>query len=405
MPDLVNADLLIRNIRPMGGPATDLLIRGGRIAAIGGGLSAAGVTVEDGQGALAIPSLVDAHTHLDKTTWGMGWYAGRKGGSLQDLIDNERNARIPLGLDVHRQSMRHALQLIANGTGHIRSHVDVDHDHKLTLLEGKLRTRAALQGAVDIQIVAFPQSGLMIRPGVYELLDEALAMGADVVGGLDPSSMDRDPKASLDAIFRLAVKHGKPIDIHLHEPGELGAFTLEEIIARTHALGLQGRVGVSHCFCLGMADPHRVGPLMERVAREDIRIFTTGHPSAEVPSLQDMRAAGIKVGLGCDGIRDTWGPWGQPDMLHRARIVGMKNRMRRDDELELLLDAASRGGAEAMGLEAPGLVVGAPGDLTLLAGETLAHAVVEEAPRPLVVKAGRVVARMGQLALDGITMP
>lgn len=69
--------------------------------------------------------------------------------------------------------MRHALQLIANGTGHIRSHVDVDHDHKLTLLEGKLRTREALRGAVDIQIVAFPQSGLMIRPGVYDLLDEA----------------------------------------------------------------------------------------------------------------------------------------------------------------------------------------------------------------------------------------
>jgi cytosine deaminase len=141
------------------------------------------------------------------------------------------------------------------------------------------------------------------------------------------------------------------------------------------------------------------------VAKADIRIFTTGHPSAEVPSLQDMRAAGIRVGLGCDGIRDTWGPWGQPDMLHRARIVGMKNRMRRDDELELLLDAASRGGVEAMGLEAPGLVPGAPGDLTLVAGETLAHAVVEEAPRPLVVKRGRVVARAGRIALPGVVMP
>ncbi len=398
-------DLLLRNIRPMAGVATDMLIRDGRIAALGPNLVADGVTVEDGQGAIAIPALVDAHTHLDKTTWGMGWYAGRKGGDLQDLIDNERNERIPLGLDVHRQSMRHALHLIANGTGHIRSHVDVDHDHKLTLLEGKLRTREALRGAVDIQIVAFPQSGLIIRPGVYDLLDEALAMGADVVGGLDPSSMDRDPKASLDAIFRLAEKHGKPIDIHLHEYGELGAFTLEEIITRTRAHGMQGKVGVSHCFCLGMPNPHRVGPLMQAVAREDIRIFTTGHPSAEVPSLQDMRALGIKVGMGCDGIRDTWGPWGQPDMLHRARIVGMKNRMRRDDELELLLDTASRGGADAMGLEALGLVVGAIADLTLVAGETLAHAVVEESPRPLVVKGGRITARNGALTLPGITMP
>jgi cytosine deaminase len=398
-------DLLIRNTRPMGRDAQDILIRDGHIAAIGTGLAADGAVVEDGKGAIAIPTLVDAHTHLDKTTWGMPWYAGRKGGDLQALIDNERNERRAIGLDVHRQSMRHAIQLVENGAGHIRSHVDVDTDHGLTLLEGKLRTRDTLKDAVDIQIVAFPQSGLMVRPGTYELLDEALALGADVVGGLDPSSMDRDPKGSLDAIFRLAEKHGKPIDIHLHEYGELGAFTLEEIIARTEALAMQGRVGVSHCFCLGMPDPLRVGPLMERVARADIRIFTTGHPSAEVPSLQAMRAAGIKVGLGCDGIRDTWGPWGQPDMLHRARIVGMKNRMRRDDELELLLDCASRGGAEAMGLEAPGLLPGAPGDLTLVAGETLAHAVVEELPRPLVVKRGRVVAREGVLTLAGVTMP
>lgn len=398
-------DLLIRNIRPMGAAVADILIRDGRIAAIGPDLAARDAAIEDGQGAIAIPALVDAHTHLDKTTWGMPWYTGRKGGSLQDLIDNERNSRLPLGLDVYRQSMRHALLLIANGTGHIRSHVDIDTDHRLTLLEGKLRTRAALGDAVGIQIVAFPQSGLMVRPGTYELLDEALAMGADVVGGLDPSSMDRDPRASLDAIFRLAEKHAKPIDIHLHEPGELGAFTLEEILARTRAHGLQGKVGVSHCFCLGMPDPHRVGPLMEAVAREDIRIFTTGHPSAEVPSLQAMRAAGIKVGLGCDGIRDTWGPWGQPDMLHRARIVGMKNRMRRDDELELLLDTASRGGAEAIGVESQGLVVGATADLTLVAGTTLAHAVVEEAPRPLVVKRGRIVARDGVLTLPGIEMP
>ena len=398
------SDLLIRNVRPMGGQATDILIRDGRIAAIGAGLTTESA-VEDAHGHIAIPSLTETHTHLDKTVWGMPWYKGRKGGSLQDLIDNERDARIPLDLDVHRQSMRHAVQLIQNGTSHIRSHVDVDSDHGLTLLEGKMRTRDALKGAVDIQIVAFPQSGLMVRPGTLELMDAALVAGADVVGGLDPSSMDRDPKGSLDATFALAAKHDKPIDIHLHEYGELGAFTLEMILDRTRAHGMQGLVGVSHCFCMGAPDVSRVAGLMDRVAREDVRIFTTGHPSAEVPSLQAMRKAGIKVGLGCDGIRDTWGPWGQPDMLDRARIVGMKNRMRRDDELELLLDTATRGGAEAIGVAGHELVVGAVADLVLVAGETLAHVVVEETPRPLVVKAGRVVARGGVLSLSGVTMP
>lgn len=399
------SDLLLLNVRPMGGDRADILIRDGRIAAIGQGLQAPGATVEDGAGHIAIPALVDAHTHLDKTTWGMDWYTGRKGGSLQDLIDNERNARIPLGLDVHRQSMRHAIRLAENGAGHIRSHVDVDTDHGLSLLEGKMATRDALRGIIDIQIVAFPQSGLMVRPGTYDLLDRALAAGADIVGGLDPSSMDRDPKGSLDAVFALAVKHAKPIDIHLHEYGLLGAFTLDLILERTRAQGLQGLVGVSHCFTLGAHDPARVARQMDEVAREDVRIFTTGHPSAEVPSLQAMRRAGIKVGMGCDGIRDTWGPWGQPDMLHRARIVGMKNSMRRDEELELLLDVASRGGAEAMGIDGHQIAVGAAADLTLVAGQTLAHAVVEEAPRPLVVKGGRVVARAGCLTVPGVTMP
>jgi len=245
----------------------------------------------------------------------------------------------------------------------------------------------------------------MVRPGTYDLLDRALAAGADIVGGLDPSSMDRDPKGSLDAVFALAVKHAKPIDIHLHEYGLLGAFTLDLILERTRAQGLQGLVGVSHCFTLGAHDPARVARQMDEVAREDVRIFTTGHPSAEVPSLQAMRRAGIKVGMGCDGIRDTWGPWGQPDMLHRARIVGMKNSMRRDEELELLLDVASRGGAEAMGIDGHQIAVGAAADLTLVAGQTLAHAVVEEAPRPLVVKGGRVVARAGCLTVPGVTMP
>jgi cytosine/adenosine deaminase-related metal-dependent hydrolase len=156
---------------------------------------------------------------------------------------------------------------------------------------------------------------------------------------------------------------------------------------------------------MGSPDQGRNAALMEQVAREDVRIFSTGHPSAQVPSLQAMRKAGIKVGLGCDGIRDTWGPWGQPDMLHRARIVGMKNGMRRDEELELLIDCASRGGAEAISVEGHEVKIGAAADLTLVAGETLAHAVVEEAPRPLVVKSGRVVARNGMIAAPGIVMP
>lgn len=394
------SDLLIRNARPMAQAPADILIRDGKIAAIGPGLVAEGVAVLDADNAIVIPALVETHTHLDKTTWGMPWYEGRKGGVLQNLIDNERDNRLEIGIDPFRQPMRHAIQLVANGTSHIRSHADIDTAHGLKMFEGIVQTREALAGLVDIQIVAFPQSGLLVRPGTYELLDEALAQGADVVGGLDPSGIDADPKGHLDAIFRLAEKHGKPIDIHLHEMGDLGARTIEMILDRTEALSMKGMVGISHAFALGSVPESRVAELFARLVEWDVPLFTTGHPSATVPHLQSVRAAGIRIGMGCDGIRDMWGPWGQPCMMHRARIVGMKNKMRRDDELELLLDTASTGGAAAIGVMGHVLEVGAVADLTAVAGETLAHAVVEEAPRPFVVKGGRVVARAGKAVVE-----
>jgi len=136
-------DLLLRNIRPMGGDMADIPIRAGRIAEVGPALSAPGIASEDGAGAIAIPGLVEAHTHLDKTVMGMGWYENAVGTDLRAVIDSERAARTALGLDQHRQSMRHARALIAAGTTHSRSHVDIDTDHGLAMLHGVMQTRDA----------------------------------------------------------------------------------------------------------------------------------------------------------------------------------------------------------------------------------------------------------------------
>lgn len=404
------SDLLIRNIRPMGGPAAELLIRGGRIAAIGPNLAAEGamvegVAVEDGRGALAVPGLIDAHTHLDKTTWGMDWHVNGQNADLRGRIDFERGQRLAIGIDPVRQPLRHALLLAANGATHIRSHVDIDTDHGLTIFHGLLEAREKLAGIITIEIVAFPQSGIMPRPGTVDLLDAALSEGAEVVGGIDPCGMDRDPKGHLDAIFGLADKHGKPIDIHLHETGDLGAFDMEEIFARTEALGMQGKVAISHAFALGAPDQARTQGLIDRIAALDIAILTTGAPSASVPMILRLREAGIRVGAGCDGIRDTWGPWGKPDMLHRAEVVGMRNGFRRDEDLEYALHVCSTGGAEVMGLPGHRLAVGDAADLCLIDAMTLAHAVADTAPRLLTVKDGRVTARNGQIAVPGVVIP
>jgi len=393
-------NLHLKNVRPMGGATCDLLVRDGVIAQIGAVAAQPGVAVEDGGNAIVWPGLIDAHTHLDKTTWGMGWHENNREAVLRSRIDFERENRIEIGLDPHLQSMRHAIGLAANGASHIRSHVDIDTKHRLTLVEGVLETREKLAGVIDIELVAFPQSGVMVMPRTVELLDEALANGCTVLGGIDPCGIDRDPKGQLDVLFQLAVKHGVDVDIHLHEAGELGAFTMELIFERVRANGMQGRFAISHAFALGMNDHLRVGKLIEEIAELDIAILTTGAPSATVPLVKRLREAGVRVGAGCDGIRDTWGPWGQPDMMDRARIIGMKNAVRSDIDLRHMLELVSQGGADVMRLDGYGVAVGDKADFTLLVGETVAHAVVETAPRPAVVKAGRVIARNGTCIVD-----
>ncbi|MGI3124920.1 amidohydrolase family protein [Nitratireductor sp. PBL-C9] len=393
-------NLLLRNVRPLGDEACDILIENGRIAGFGQFEPVAGMPVEEGGGAIVIPGLIDAHTHLDKTTWGMPWHVNNRAAILRERIDFERENRKEIGIDPHRQSMRHAIGLVAHGSTHIRSHVDIDPTHGLSLVEGIWETREKLRGVIDIEVVAFPQSGLMVMPGTAELLDEALKQGCEVLGGIDPCGIDRDPKGQLDLLFALAVRHGVPIDIHLHEAGELGAFTMELIFERVRANGMEGQVAISHAFALGMNDHLRVGRLIEEIAALDVAIVTTGAPSATVPSIRQLKAAGVRVAAGCDGIRDTWGPWGQPDMMDRARVIGMKNGVRSDIELEHVLHIVSQGGADVMGIEGYGLAEGCAADFTLVAGETLAHAVVETAPRPMVVKGGRVTARDGKALVE-----
>lgn len=391
-------DLLLKNVRPMGGQSTDILIRKGRIASIGVVEADSGVAIEEGHGALLLPGFVEAHAHLDKTLWGMGWRAHQAGPSLESRIATERRLRREWKIDPALQSARQVALCASHGTTAIRSHVDIDTEQGLAGFEGVCATREHFRDQMDIEIVAFPQSGLMIRPGTLELMDAALANGADVVGGLDPCGIDRDPKGQLDAVFALAEKHGKPIDIHLHEPDELGAFSLEMIIERTKAHGMAGKVVVSHAFCLGMTDRARAGRLTEELAELDIAIATTAPASRPVPAAAELRAAGVRLCAGSDGIRDTWGPYGNADMLERAMLLGLRNNFRRDDEVEYALDVCTRGGADVMELPDYGLEEGNFADLVLVEAETVAEAVAARPLRKLVLKRGRAV------ACDGVAL-
>jgi len=388
--------LLIRNIRPWGAQVTDLRVSDGRIAEVSPNQTPSpDWKTHDGAGAILLPGLVEAHTHLDKTLWGMGWRPHQAGPELKDKIDTERRLRREWDIEPHRQSMRQALLSIAQGTTAIRSHVDMDTDCGMEGFEGVARTRDLLTDQIDIEIVAFPQSGLLNRPGTLELMDQALREGADVVGGLDPCSMDRDPKGHLDAVFALAERHGKPIDIHLHEPAELGAFSIELIVERTLAHAMQGKVTISHAFCLGMSDRDRARGLTADVARAQIHLATVASAHRPVPDAGEVRDAGVTLCAGSDGIRDAWGPYGNGDMLERAMLLGLRNNFRTDDDLEHALRCCTYNGAAVMGLEGYGLAPGDTANLVLVDAESVAHAIVAHPPRQLVLKGGKIVARDG----------
>ena len=392
----MTATLLLRDVRPYGGPTTDILIEAGRIARVAPEIVvAAGVPVEEGRGEIVVPGLVEAHTHLDKTLLGLPWYVNEVGPNLLDKIDNERASKRRLDIDPARQSARQVVQASTFGATHVRSHVDVDTEHGLWGIEGVIATRDAWRDVADVELVAFPQSGLLRRPGTLELMDAAMRAGCEVVGGLDPCAIDRDPKGHLDAVFGLCQRHGKPLDIHLHEPGEMGAFSLDLIIERTRALGMRGQVAVSHAFCLGAPDPALIDPLIEQIAALDIAIVTTAPASRPVPAVKRLLKAGIRIAAGSDGIRDTWSPYGNGDMLERAVLVGLRNNLRRDDEIRMAFDVCSTEGAKLMGVTDHGLAEGCAADLLILPGETLAEAVVDRSPKRRVIKRGRIVARDG----------
>jgi cytosine/creatinine deaminase len=391
----MGGNLLIRNVRPYGGESTDILIRDGRIARFGNALPADDTPVLQGAGRLALPGLVEAHTHLDKSLLGLPWYRNEVGPRLIDKIDNERAVRKALPIDPATQSYRHAVLAVSHGSTFIRSHVDIDTDCGVTGIEGVMATRDSLADVVAIDLVAFPQSGLLVRPGTVELMEQALRLGAETVGGLDPCAIDRDPKGHLDTIFGLADRFGRNVDIHLHEPGEMGMFSMELIIERTRALGMAGKVMVSHAFCLGLPDPSLVDPLIAAIADAGIAIMTTAPAARPAPPVGKLVAAGIVVCAGSDGIRDTWGPYGNADMLERAMFVGLRNNFRREDELKIALEVVTTGGAKALGLPDYGLATGCGGDVVLVVAETIAEAVAQRPGRRTTIKRGRVVAEDG----------
>ncbi|MFJ8039359.1 amidohydrolase [Kitasatospora sp. NPDC096147] len=390
-----------RDVRPFGaGAPVDLVAVDGVLAE----RVPDGAVVEtvEGGGRIALPGLVDAHIHPDKTAWGQPWYTRRPAAGLAEYVRGDVELhdwqRTPLA-DRAYGLLAHA---VSRGTRAVRAHVDVAPAYGLEAVTGLAEARERLRSALDVQIVAFPQHGVRRAPGAGALLAEAAASGlVDAVGGLDPDGfdgvgVDGEGPAQLDQVFALAERHGLPVDVHLHDRGERGLAPLRDIAARTKAAGLQGRVVVSHAFCVPELSGRALEELAELLAGAGIGLTTVAPSAHQVLPFRQLLAAGVRVGLGSDGVRDSWSPFGNADMLHRAHLLGWTTDARTDRDLAECFDLAATGGAELIGLPAATLAPGSPADFFLVAGECLPQVVVDLPARDLVVKGGQVVARDGK---------
>jgi cytosine deaminase len=387
---------MIANALLADGTTRNIEIEGGRISALLPPSDARSQSdTFDLGGALLLPSLVDGHIHLDKTLLGLPWVPNRAGDTVASRIEAERGVRAERTVPEEETGANLVRQVMASGTLRMRTHVDIDNQLGLKNLHALLKLRERFRDLVDIQIVAFPQSGIARSAGTAALLDAAIAEGADLVGGLDPVGIDGDLDGHLDTVFGIAQRRGVGIDIHLHDGGEGGIAQILAIAARTRAAGLKGRVAVSHAFALGSVPTDRAASTADALAEAGVAIMSHGPGAATMPPLKLLHAHGVEVFGGSDNIRDAWSPFGNGDMLERATMIGYRANFRRDEELEFAFDMVTSAAARVLGVEAYGITVGTPADFVVVEASSIAEAVATRPKRKLVISKGRVIAREG----------
>lgn len=383
------------NLRDSDGTALGIRCHDGRIVAIGPDVTAPDVTAPDavdGGGRLVLPAFVEPHVHLDKTLWGEAWQPGKRATRLRDYIENERRVLSANTTPPEERAGRLLAQMLAFGTTAVRSHIDVAPDIGLTHVEAMMRLRETWSDRVDLQFVAFPQQGLLCRPGTTDLIRAAIGMGVETVGGLDPAGIDGDPDGQLRFIFDLAVETGTGVDIHLHDKGDLGAWQIERIADYTAASGLAGKVMISHAYCLGMIPEGRLDRIGRRLADNDISLMTSAPADVAVPPVEELTAMGVTVCCGSDGIRDSWSPFGNGDMLERAFLTAFRFDWNRDEDFALALTCATHAAAKAIGIKDYGLAIGNRADFVMIAASCPGDALCRRPADRRVVRRGALVA-------------
>jgi cytosine deaminase len=359
------------------------------------------------EGGLLSPAFVQPHIHLDKVGVAR-LLPPNESGTLTNAIELlHKTKRAATVEEVSGRAGVVIRQAVMSGTTFIRSHVDVDTIGGLVPLQGVLRAAREHEDICEVQTVAFPQEGLDRDPGAAELMAEAMALGADVVGGMP--HWERDVEASrrhVDLCMRLAVRYDAPVDMHIDETDDPGSRTFELLLEATERYGWQGRVTASHCCSMAGWDRGYLSKMLSRAARLDVKVVT--NPATNlvlqgrndrppqrrgIPPVKALLDAGVKVACGQDCIADAFYPFGAADQLQVALILCHAAQLSTPIEIDQALAGVRHQAAEVVGLQDYGLAVGCRADLVLVDAENSHEALRLQCKPKLIVRRGRLVAQ------------
>ncbi|MEK4744500.1 MULTISPECIES: amidohydrolase family protein [unclassified Bacillus (in: firmicutes)] len=295
-----------------------LLIEDGRIKRIISGIAQEeGTLTFDANRLLVLPAFEEMHIHIDKTYYSGPWKACMPAENIFTRF-NEEKTILPKQLATAQDRAENMLELLLrNGATNIRTHCNVDPVIGLRNLEATLAALGTYKDRLSGRIVAFPQHGLL-RSNSMQLVKDAMRMGAQLVGGVDPATVDNDIEKSLHTIMDIAVEFNADVDIHLHDANNLGTFTMKRLASLTEEAGWQGRVTISHALGLGGVTDKEAEEVAERLAALKIDITSTVPIGKQVIPIPLLDRKGVKVSLGNDSITDHWSPFGTGDMLQKA---------------------------------------------------------------------------------------
>ncbi len=404
-------DLLIRNARLRGFKRSmDVGIQDGRIAAIEAKMPGGAAEEVEGGGRLLTPGFVNIHCHLDKCltgAWAEVWERASTGSPEAIPAAKKVKERFTES-DIIERATRALETSVLAGTTAIRAFADVDTVGGLLSVRSLLKVKEKFRRALDMQVVAFPQEGILRDEGTQELLEKSLELGADVVGGIP--WYERDPEAAkkhTDIVFEIAKMHDRDVHALIDDNTDPESRSIEYFLRKAIREGFRGRVAASHCR--GRLDSpdepyaRRIVDLASEaratvVENSHVSLFMygrgEGHPVRRgVTRVREFLEAGVNVAVGQDDIDDPYYPFGKGDMLELAFIMCHAAHLGTPGEMESAYDMVSFNPAKGMRLDGYGIGVGLKADLVLLEASSV-HEALRLRQEPLVVlKRGKIVAK------------